>query len=194
MFKAIGNIEPNIICATDFLIGDMSDINYEYLLLNKPIILLSNPWLVMNFPDLGHRIESISELSGILESIQLKDHYMGARAKYLKEAFSVSDASSSDVALRTILEVSQIDNPHLVLHHKNNQIYKSNLLPLVESARKLKLDVSENVKSSDKNIINVGAHFKALLDGNIADNFCVHLDHGLKGVGTAMLKSLDAIM
>jgi len=185
MFKVIGRIEPNILCATDFLIGDMSDINYEYLLLNKPLILLSNPWLKANFPDAGHRIESVGELAGVLDLIRLKDSFLNARAKVLKEAFSVANVNSSDVALSTILEASQMDNPRLVLHHKNNQIYKSNLMPLVKSARKLNIDVSENVINSDNNVINIGAHFRVLLDEKVANNFCVHLDHGLKGDGTA---------
>lgn len=185
MFKTIGRIEPNILCATDFLIGDMSDINYEYLLLNKPLILLSNSWLKENFPDIGHRIESVKELSETLELIGHKDSFLSARTKVLKEAFSVANVTSSDVALSAILEASQMDNPRLVLHHINNQIYKSNLMPLVKSARKFKIDVSENVINSDNNVINIGAHFRVLLDEKIASNFCVHLDHGLKGDGTA---------
>ena len=185
MFKVIGRIEPNIICATDFLIGDMSDINYEFLLLNRPIILLSNPWLKLNFPDIGHRISSIRELPEALQAIKIEDAFEDIRADYVKKAFSVTDITSSDVALARILEASQIDNPCLVLHHKNNQIYKSNLLPLIDSAAKLKINVFENVKISSKNTINVGSHFKVLLDKGIADRFCVHLDHGLKGTGTA---------
>ncbi len=45
MFKIIHESYPNILSVTDILIGDMSDINYEFLLVNKPIILLSNEWL-----------------------------------------------------------------------------------------------------------------------------------------------------
>lgn len=185
MFKIVGKSEPNILCITDYLIGDMSDINYEFLLLNRPILLLSNDWLDKNFPSLGLRISNVSGLSKALDKIICKDEFSEQRKKYLNQAFAVIDISNADVTLQTMLEASQIDNPILALHHKNNIIYKSNLLPLIDSARKLNLEVVENKRLDTSKVLNVGAHFGSLLDPVIAKNYCVHLDHGLKGEGTA---------
>ena len=185
MFKTIGKAEPNILCITDYLIGDMSDINYEFLLLNKPLLLLSNKWLKQNFPSLGCRIGDIGQLADVLGAINDHDEYTKQRKKYLDEAFAVTDASNADVALETILAASKIDKPILALHHRNNIIYKSNLVPLIAAAEKLGLDVVENIALRDPSVINVGAHFGCLLDPQISKNYCVHLDHGLKGVGTA---------
>ena len=43
--RFVTSSDPKYIAAADILIGDMSDINYEYLLFNRPIILLANKWL-----------------------------------------------------------------------------------------------------------------------------------------------------
>ena len=185
MIKTTGKAEPNILCITDYLIGDMSDINYEFLLLNKPLILLSNKWLSQNFPSLGCRINDIGQLADTLGVINDHDAYTKQRKKYLNEAFAVTDATNADVALEKILAVSQIDQPILALHHLNNILYKSNLMPLKTAAKKLGLDVVENKALRDTSVINVGAHFGSLLDPKISKNYCVHLDHGLKGLGTA---------
>jgi hypothetical protein len=185
MYKIIGTSEPNILSITDYLIGDMSDINYEFLLLDKPIILLSNDWLDVNFPNLGCRMKLICQLPEVVDSMSKCDNYNQERKKYLNEAFKVSDNSNSDVALDAILSISNIDNPIISLHHVNNMIYKSNLMPLKASAEKLGIAVLENAILDTPNVINVAAHFACLLHPKVAKNFCVHLDHGLKGVGTA---------
>jgi hypothetical protein len=185
MFKIVGKSEPNILCITDYLIGDMSDINYEFLLLNRPILLLSNVWLDKNFPSLGLRISNVYGLSEALDKIIQKDEFSGQRKKYINQAFAVTDVSNADVTLQTMLSSSQIDNPILAIHHKNNIIYKSNLLPLINSARKLNIEVVENQRLDAPNVLNIGAHFGCLLDPVIAKNYCIHLDHGLKGEGTA---------
>jgi len=42
MYNIIGSADAKYLAATDILIGDMSNINYEFLLFNKPIILIDN--------------------------------------------------------------------------------------------------------------------------------------------------------
>ena len=53
MYVRIGSPDPKYLAATDVLIGDMSNINYEFLLLDRPIILIANNWLKDTFPDIG---------------------------------------------------------------------------------------------------------------------------------------------
>ena len=185
VYKVIGRSEPNILCATDYLIGDMSDINYEFLLLNKPIILLSNEWLDENFPCLGMRISDASQIADALNTVENNDAFAESRKYFLRKAFAVTDASNADVALHTILSEAKVENPILALHHKNNIIFKSNLMPLRRSAEEIGVKVVQNQRLRSPNVINVAAHFNCLLDPIIAKNFCVHLDHGLKGEGTA---------
>ena len=52
-FKIIGGADPKFLAATDILIGDMSNINYEFLIFDRPVILLANKWLQNHFPDIG---------------------------------------------------------------------------------------------------------------------------------------------
>jgi len=51
--KLIGSPALTYLAATDILIGDMSDVNYEFLLFDRPIIILANRWVNENFPDIG---------------------------------------------------------------------------------------------------------------------------------------------
>ena len=60
-------------------------------------------------------------------------------------------------------------------------------MPLVKSA-KLKIDVSENEINSDNNIINIGAHFRVLLDEKIEIIFVFILIMALKEMEQLMLK------
>ena len=55
MYVRIGSPDPKYLAATDVLIGDMSNINYEFLLLDRPIILIANNWLKDTFPDIGQK-------------------------------------------------------------------------------------------------------------------------------------------
>tara|TARA_B100000963_G_scaffold361656_1_gene398489 strand:+ start:7006 stop:7992 length:987 start_codon:yes stop_codon:yes gene_type:complete len=185
MFKIINESYPNILSVTDILIGDMSDINYEFLLVDKPIILISNAWLDKNFPDLGERISNIKQLHKTLLKIQNIDNFVKNRDFYKKKAFFIYNNTNSKETLRKIIEFSNIDNPIISLHHNNNQIYKSNLLPLKKAAENMHLEVYENFSNSLPNIIHIAAHFAVLKNPSISNDFCVHLDHGLKGDGTA---------
>ena len=90
MFKIINESYPNILSVTDILIGDMSDINYEFLLVDKPIILISNAWLDKNFPDLGERISNVKHLHKTLLKIQNIDNFVKNRDFYKKKSFFYS--------------------------------------------------------------------------------------------------------
>ena len=56
-FKIIHSPDEKYLAATDLLIGDMSDINYEFLIFNRPIILLANKWVKKNWPDIGYKLD-----------------------------------------------------------------------------------------------------------------------------------------
>lgn len=186
MFKVIDQSHPNILSVTDVLIGDMSDINYEFLLVNKPLILISNSWLDKNFPDLGERVSNIKDLELTLSNVIEKDSYEQNRLYYKNRAFFISSNTNSIETLKNIIKNSKIRNPILSIHHNNNEIYKSNLLPLKAAAQVLNIKVLENYRESSENIIHIAAHFSVLINNpNIINNYCVHLDHGLKGEGTA---------
>ncbi len=185
MFRFVHKSSPSILPVTDILIGDMSDINYEFLLTDRPIILLSNNWLDKNFPDLGYRINSPLEIEDAIYKVNNKDTFSKNRADYKRQAFFIRNNTNSFKTLKKIISMSGIPYPKISIHHKNNEIYKSNLCPLIEAAKELGIDIYENNKSSAPDIIHIAAHFKALLNKDISNNFCVHLDHGLKGDGTA---------
>lgn len=65
-YKIIGSAEPKYLAVTDILIGDMSNVNYEFLFYDRPIILLANDWLRENFPDIGIK----TDLYGLEEAIE----------------------------------------------------------------------------------------------------------------------------
>ena len=60
---------------SDILIGDMSDVNYEFLVFNRPIILLANDWVRQEFPDIGIKCNLNNLLEAIHQSIQNPNEY-----------------------------------------------------------------------------------------------------------------------
>jgi len=187
-FKQIGSPDPRYLAATDILIGDMSDTNYEFLVFNRPIILLANNWLRDNFPDIGIKTD-LEGLGGAIErSLNNPDEFKDARNYCLEKTIFLADGNSSKRVLDTVLKNSGMDNPIIIFIHGGDEVRKSNLKPLEEEASKRHfktkfVDSDKDVNQYDKSIIYISAHFAGLKD--IKTGYKVHLDHGLKGKGTA---------
>lgn len=188
-FKQIGSPDPKYLAATDILIGDMSDTNYEFLLFDRPIILLANEWLRENFPDIGIKADLDGLEDAIKKSIGDPGEYKERRKYWLEKTIYKPDGHSSKRVLDTIIKHSKIENPNIILIHGNSDVRKTNLNELADEAMRRNF-ITNYVKTAGKNaeqnannnIIYIAAHFEDL---NIHGGYKVHLDHGLKGKGTA---------
>lgn len=187
-YEQIGSPDARYLAATDILIGDMSDTNYEFMLFDRPIILLANKWLRENFPDIGIKMDLEGLEKAIERSLNYPKEFKIVRAHWLEKTIYKLGANSSKRVLDTILKCSGMENPVMIFIHGDDEVRKSNLRPLEEETRKrnFKTKFVGSVKEEnqdDKNIIFVSAHFEGLK--NIKTGYKVHLDHGLKGKGTA---------
>lgn len=188
-YKLIGSSEPKYLAATDILIGDMSNTNYEFLLYDRPVILLANDWLRKNFPDIGIKTDLNGLPAGIERSLRDPDEFKEQRRNWLKKTIFKPDSPASKRYINIIIEKSGIVNPSMVFIHGNDPVRKTNLIPLVEEAKKRGI-VNSFVAKVDQEAekdgtIYVAAHF---IDLNIEKGYKVHIDHDLKGVATANLK------
>lgn len=187
-FKQIGSSDPKYLAATDILIGDMSDINYEFPLFDSPIILLANKWLRENFPDIGIKTDLDGLEEAIKRSIGDPGEYKEQRKYWLEKTIYKPDGHSSKRVLDTIIKHSKIVNPNIILIHGNSDVRKTNLNALADEAMRRNFITNyvktarKNAEQNANNIIYIAAHFEDL---NIRGGYKVHLDHGLKGKGTA---------
>ena len=178
---------PKYIAAADILIGDMSDINYEFLLYNRPIILLANAWLEENFPDIGIKTDLNNLEIAIKQSILHPDEYEAARKHWIKRTIHMPFGDASKNILKIAIEKSNFENPTITLIHGNDSVRKTNLYPIYEEGLRNNLNIELLPKPSNYDYperIYMAVHFEDL---NIEDGYKVHLDHGLKGKGTANL-------
>jgi hypothetical protein len=187
--KYVSSASPAYIGAADIMIGDMSDINYEYLLFDKPIVLLCNKWLFKNFPKIGIKtsIQGINE--AVARTIKNPDEYSNVRKKWLNKTFYFPQAvSASQYILNKAINSSGYLNPRIILIHGGNITRESNLRPIYDEGIRLGFNIliisNPEIDDIRPNTIFIGAHFADL---NIDVGYKVHLDHGLKGVGTANL-------
>ena len=183
--KRIGSAQPKYLAATDILIGDMSNTNYEFLLFDRPIILLANVWLRESFPDIGIKTDLAGLEDAIKRSIDNPDEYKEQREYWLKKTIYEPDGSSSKRCIDIILEKSQINNPNFVFIHGSDSVRRTNLEPMVKEAEKRGLGTSF-VASHKKNrgqsdTIYVAAH---VVDLDISGGYKVHFDHDLRGEAT----------
>jgi len=186
-FKQIGTPEPKYLAATDILIGDMSDINYEFLLFDRPIILLANDWLKENFPDIGIKTDLTGLNKAIKRSIDDPEEFKEQRKYWLEKTFHKPDGRSSSRVIDIMLQCSNIKDPHLIFIHGGSVVRRSNLEPLVEVAKKKGIKTSfvkqaDETGEGNENTIYVAAHFTDL---KIKQGYKVHLDHAPKGKGAA---------
>jgi len=189
MFKQINNPDPKYLAATDVLIGDMSDINYEFLLFNRPIILLANEWLKNNFPDIGIKTNLDGLDKAIKRSILKPEEFLKQREYWFKKTMYKPNEKSSKRLIEAAINCSGINKPYILLIHGDNDVLKTHLDPIYNFMRKENIDgdyVSffndTNLNSKD-NLICVSAHTNLLCD--IPFGYKVHIDHGLKGLGAS---------
>jgi CDP-glycerol glycerophosphotransferase (TagB/SpsB family) len=193
-FKKIGNPDPKYLAATDILIGDMSDINYEFLLFDRPIILLANDWLVKNFPDMGIKTDIDGLEGAIRHSISNPKEFSAKRKYWLGRTVHRPGEDSSGRVTDAVIKHSGFKNPFIVILHGNSEVLKTHLEPLYLCLRKRKIDCeyidrySENIIRGRGDYIFISAHNKLL--AGIPFGYKVHIDHGVKGTGTTDLKEL----
>ena len=185
--KQIGSPDPRYLAATDILIGDMSDINYEFLLFDRPIILLANEWLRENFPDIGIKTDLESIQRAIERSITKPEEYAQTRKYWLNKIMYKPDGDSSNRVIDTIILYSKIEKPFILLIHGTDEVLKVHLDPLYEVIKKRNIEVTyviflnNNQYGNKDNLICVSAHNRLLND--VPCGYKVHIDHGVKGRG-----------
>ncbi len=188
-FQIIGSPAPKYLSASDILIGDMSDTNYEFLLFDRPIILLANDWLHENFGDIGIFTDLDGLESAINRSIKHPEEYAPKRKHWLKKTIHNPHQANSTAILKKIIHHAKLDGrdpKHFSFVHLNSEVLQTNLRPLFEAAKKLKLKTKFTAKlkkGKSPNHIYIGAHFGSLTFPG--PGYRVHFDHGLKGQGTA---------
>ena len=184
-FRIIGSSHPKYLAATDILIGDMAGINYEFLIYNRPIILLANKWLCKNFPDIGIKTDLLNIEHAIIRSIEQPNEYEKQRKFWFKNTHHKPDGHSSERVLAAIIKHSKISNPTLVFIHGNSDVLKSNVIPIFNEAKKQDLNSSlishfSKTKHREGNVY-ISAN-NSLLDFD--KGYKVHIDHSLKSEGT----------
>jgi len=185
-FKKIGSPDPKYLAATDILISDMSNINYDFLLFNRPIVLLANEWLRENFPDLGIKTDLGGLEKAIKRSLSNPMEYEEKRKYWHKRTMHKPDGRSSERVVDAILKYSKIKNPFILLIYGNNEVLKVHLDPIYEVLKKRGIrskfiDSFDNEKFIDKNLICISTHNELLQD--ISLGYKVHIDHSVKGIG-----------
>lgn len=184
--KTISSPHPKYLSSTDILIGDMSDINYEFLLLDKPLILLANDWVHNNWPDIGIKTNIDGIHDSIIESINKPNKYSSLRKIWLNKTIHKPYENASMRILDKVIKLSKFISPIIVIVDGNSEVRRSNLMPLYNEAleRNLKViyqNLPKKINNSNE-VIYFGVHFEDLI---IQTGFKVHLDHGLKGKGAA---------
>ena len=158
-YSVIGNSNPKYLAAADILIGDMSDINYEFLYFNRPVILLANEWLIKNFPNLGIKTDLYNLENSIKRSINNPTEFEKERKYWFSEAVHLPDGKSSDRIINKIIENTNIDNPTFTFIHNDNSVIKNTLLPIYYEAIKkglsAKLVKKANYKNHKRNYIYI---------------------------------------
>jgi len=193
-YKIIGSPNPKYLAATDVLIGDMSDINYEFLLFDRPIILLANKWLRKNFPDIGIKTDLNNLEFAIERSIANPKEFSEKRRYWLNKTMYKPDSNSSSRVIDAILKYSKISNPFIILIHGNNEVLKTHLDSLYRVIKEKNIEVdyidffNSDLYSNESNLICISASNSLLKD--ILYGYRVHIDHGVKGLGTTDLNGL----
>ena len=186
MLKIIGSADPKYLAASDLLIGDMSNINYEFLLFDRPIVLLANEWIKQNIPDIGIKA-NLKELKSAIEcTIASPEKYKNNRDYWLTNTISITEKSASRRYLEIILNKSGYINPLFIFIHGNNPVRKTNLSILKKEINRLGFSTKEvsfvrKQQCIKGDVIFIAAH---VADLNIKSGFKVHIEHGLKGKGT----------
>ena len=181
--KIVYSSDPKYLAASDILIGDMSDIIYEFLVFNRPIILLANDWVRKELPDIGIKCNLNNLLEAIHQSIQNPNEYETNRKIWLDKTHHKPDGKSAIRVLNKIIEFSKLDNPRLIFIDGNSEVLKNTVKPIYQEA----INQGYNcgfIERFQKNIhlpenIYISSHNKFL---DFSCGIKIHVDHGNKGV------------
>jgi len=170
--------------ATDILIGDMSSINYMFILMDKPIVLLANEWLRDTFPEIGIMTDVRGLERALDRCINDPQEYEEERRYWASKAFYESDGKSCQRVLDTIISRSGILEPRIEFIHGNSAIHKTYLDPLCDEAKKRNIEITyvgRPTLNYDDCKICVAAYNWDLQN---AKAFNAHVEHGSKANGT----------
>lgn len=188
MFKIIGSAEAKYLAATDILIGDMSNINYEFLLFNRPIILMANEWIKSHFPDIGIKINPSEIEKTIQFCIENPSKFEDSRKYWLSKTIFIPKGGACNYYIELSLKKANYTNPEFVLIDGSNPVRRTNLMPIFNELmfRKIRVKLVNNFGDIDyrnNETIFIGAH---CIDLNRIDyGYSVHIDHDLKAPATA---------
>ncbi len=189
-FSIIGGADAKYLAATDILIGDMSNVNYEFLLYDRPVILLANDWVRNHFPEIGIKTDLHGLEAAIYRSLDNPREFEQKRDLWLKRTIhKPHQKGASKRYIDIMLENSGYQNPYFVLVHGNDTVRKTNIIPLAGELDLRNFNyiiadkLDQEIISRNKEVIVVAAHFKDLNDN--LNGFNVHIDHDLKGKATA---------
>ena len=185
-FKIVNNADSKYLAVTDILIGDMSDIVHEFLIFNRPIILLKNDWVIKEMANIGIKCDISFE--DIVRSIKRyqdnSDLYRKERMEWLRKTHYKPDGNSSKRVVESIITKSGIDNPRLVFLHNNNDINYVTIKPIYFKANEMGVQTILQDRFKEKkhshNNIYIASHNEYL---NFIPGYKVHVDHGNKGPG-----------
>lgn len=184
----VGSAHPKYLAATDILIGDMSNTAYEFLLFNRPIILLANAWLRKNYADVGIKTDLAGLEAAIKRSLENPDEFKDQREHWLKRTIYLPDGRSSARCIDLILEKANIPHPKFVFIHGGDPVRKTNLSPMVREVEKRGIEckyiVSNRKSRGQDDTIYVAAH---VVDLNIVGGYKVHFNHDPRGEGSTNL-------
>jgi len=196
-FKIIGSPHPKYLAATDILISDMSNISYDFLLYNRPIILIANKWVRGKMPDFGIKTDLEGLDAAIKESIENPKGFEKQRRLWHKKTMYMPDGKSAYRVLDMIIEKSGITNPYILFFHGDNDVSKVHLDPLFSAAQEKLVSCEftsffdEKLYSSKKGLLIVSTHNNILDD--IKYGYRVHIDHSVKGKGVTDFNSLSQL-
>lgn len=188
-FAYLESPDPRYLAATDILIGDMSDINYEFLLYNRPIILLTNRWIRDNWPPIGYKTDLENLKEHIRLSIDNPDLFENNRKEWLTKIIAGPFNGISKRVLKIALSHSGIADPELFFIHGNSDVRKTNLIPLFDEANRsgMRCKLAAYAPMQKKNNhIYFAAHFEDL--PLKSRGYKIHLDHAPKGKGAANIQ------
>ena len=189
IIKQIGSAQAKYLAATDILIGDMSNTNYEFLLFDRPVILLANAWLRENFPDIGIKTDLAGLEGAIKRSIDNPREYKEQRDCWLKKTIFKPDGLSAGRCLDMVLGKSQIVHPNLVFIHGGDSVRKTNLEPMVIEAKRRGLRtcfVRSYSKQGRSDTVYIAAH---VVDFNFRGGYKARFDHDPRGEASTHIGS-----
>jgi hypothetical protein len=191
-YKVISGSNAKYLAASDILIGDMSDINYEFLIFNRPIVLLANNWVRKELPNIGIKCNLEEIHDSIIRSIEKPHEYEKERQFWLEKTHHKADGNSSGRVIDEIMEYVNITNPSFVFLHGDDNVLYDTISPIYREAKCRNIDSQMIGRFSNNNFSTDNVVFIAASNGllNFDGGYKVHVDHGNKGPGVTHLDSM----